>query len=114
MSHSSSDQTLAFDYIKSNYFRTARADGVWGGPNGHLDLVMAFYSERSAIPQHIVHVFDGDRLGDEIKERRVSRDAVVREVEFCASMSLSVAKGFRDWLDANIKAIEEMSSKQVS
>jgi hypothetical protein len=97
---------VAFDYIKSNFFRSARADGVWGGINGHLDVVMAFYSERPSIPQHVVHTIEGNVLGDELPEKRVGRDAIIREVEICVSMDLSVAKVFREWLDTQIKNVE--------
>jgi hypothetical protein len=106
MSESSADKTVAFDYIKSNFFRSARADGVWGGVNGHLDVVMAFYSERPSIPQHVVHTLDGNVLGDEIPSERIGRKAVIREVEICVSMNLTVAKVFRDWLDGKIRSIE--------
>jgi hypothetical protein len=112
MSESPPTSTISFDYIKSNQFRCARADGVWGGLNGHLDVVMSFFSERPAIPQHVVHALHGNTLGEEIPDQRVGRNSIIREVEVCISMNLTVAKVFRDWLDSKIKSIEEIKGAE--
>lgn len=95
-----------FDYIKSNLFRTARADGLVCGVNGHADIVLNFFSERTAIPKRSSHRLVGGRLGDEIPEDRVSRDAVVREVEISLSMNLAVAKATIKTLETQIKNME--------
>ena len=94
--------------IKTNNFRSLHADGVWGGLNGQLDIVMAFYSERPAIPQRVVHSIEGQRLGDEILSERVVRDAHIRDVEIAVSMNAEVAKSFRDWLSEKIEAVENI------
>jgi hypothetical protein len=96
-----------FDYIKSNLFRAARADGVVCGVNGQADIVLNFFSERSAIPKRSVHKLIGGRLGDEITEDRISRDAIVREVEISLSMNLAVANAFVKLLQAQIKNMED-------
>ena len=114
---SPSDSTpsqVKFDFIKSNYFRSIHADGVWGGINGHLDLVMAFYSERPAIPQQITVPIKDGKLGDELEDKRVGRDAIVRDVEVSVSMSVEVAKHFRQWLDDKIKIAEEIKEKAAA
>lgn len=53
-------QQVAFDYIKSNFFRVVHADGVTGGgtPNGSIHL--AFFSERGPIPQREVRSINAD------------------------------------------------------
>jgi hypothetical protein len=102
---------IKFDFIKSNYFRTIHADGVWGGVNGHLDIAMAFYSERPAIPQQITVPVENGRLGHELEEKRVGRDAVIRDVEIAVTMNIEVARSFRQWLDDQIKAIDEINAK---
>jgi len=107
-------RTVSFDYIKSNFFRTARADGVWGGPNGHLDLVIAFYSERPPIPQHTVQEISKAGLGDEILGKRISRDSIVREIEFLVSMNLNVAISLRAWLDDQIKQMQAIASSTTA
>jgi hypothetical protein len=103
---------VKFDFIKSNYFRTIHADGVWGGLNGHLDIAMAFYSERPAIPQQITIPITNGKLGNEIEDKRVGRDAVIRDVEISVTMNVEVARNFRQWLDNTIKAIDEINQKE--
>lgn len=97
---------IKFDYIKSNYFRTARADGAVGGLNGHGDIVLSFFSERPPIPKTAVHILTDKQLGDELLDERVQRDAVVREVEVCLSMNLNVAKALRSLIDKQIEQME--------
>jgi hypothetical protein len=103
---------VKFDFIKSNYFRTIHADGVWGGLNGHLDIAMAFYSERPAIPQQITVPISNGKIGDELEEKRVGRDSVIRDVEISVTMNIEVARNFRQWLDDKIKAIDEINQQK--
>jgi len=108
-------QKLKFDYIKGNLFRTARADGAWAGTNGFSDLVLSFYSERTPIPKQTVHLLtDQHGLGEEILEERITRDAVVREVEISVSMSLDVAKALGILLNKQIEAIEASQTRALS
>ncbi|HXP88146.1 MAG TPA: hypothetical protein VN841_25675 [Bryobacteraceae bacterium] len=102
---------IKFDFLKSNYFRSIHADGVWGGINGHLEVVMAFFSERPAIPQQITLPIKDGKFGDELENKRVGRDAVIRDVEVSITMNVEVARSFRQWLDEKIKAIEEINAK---
>lgn len=104
---SESPSTIQFDYIKGNFFRTARADGAWAGTNGFSDVVLNFYSERTPIPKQTVYYLrDGHTLADEIPERRISREGMIREVEISVSMNLEVAKSLQQLLERHIKAIE--------
>lgn len=102
--------TINFDYIKSNFFRAVHADGVWGGINGHLDVVMAFFSERPAIPQRLVFELDGHALGKEVPEKRVGRDSTVREVEVSVSMNADMARSLHAWLGERIGEIDSIKN----
>jgi hypothetical protein len=103
----SPSETISFDYIKGNFFRTARADGAWAGTNGFSDVVLNFYSERTPIPTQTVHrMGPGHTLGDEIVEQRASRGGMVREVEVSISMNIDVAKSLKSLLEKHIMAIE--------
>jgi hypothetical protein len=103
---------IKFDYIKSNFFRVARADGAWAGTNGFSDVVLSFYSERTPIPRQVVHsITEQKALGDEILAERITRDAVVREVEISLSMSLGVAQSLHDLLAQQIREIESKASQ---
>jgi hypothetical protein len=106
---------IKFDYIKANLFRTARADGAWAGTNGFSDLILSFYSERTPIPKQTVHPFTDEHiLGDEILEERITRDAVVREVEIAVSMSLDVARALATLLNKQIEAIQASKPKDAA
>jgi len=102
---------LAFDYIKSQYFRVIRADGMIGSvtPNGFIHVI--FFSERPAIPRRIVYkLTSSGELGPEIESERVSRDSVVREMDADLFINLSTAISFRDWLT---QRIDELKRKRL-
>lgn len=104
------EETLAFHYIKSNYFRVIHADGIHGGVTPKLKIQMAFFSERNPIPQTTVHgvseTSDGVVLKDEIRSKRVTKSGIIREVEAEILMDLETAKALYKWLDEKIKIIE--------
>jgi hypothetical protein len=109
---------IKFDYIKSNYFRVVHVDGIFGGNSpGHALITMAVWNERWPIPKQSVYGLQKDgSLGEEIVEDRVTRNAVVREVETELIMTIETAKVMRDWLDERIvifeKQIEEYQAKE--
>lgn len=105
------EDSIRFHYIKSNAFRVVHADGVYGGISPSLKLQMAFYSERTPIPQAIVHALHDGELGEEIVTARVSRDGIVREVETNVLMDLDAAKDFALWLISAIEEIELVQAK---
>lgn len=106
---------IRFDYIKGNFFRTARADGAWAGTNGYSDLVISFFSERTPIPQQTVHpLTDQHTLGDEILAERRVRDTIIRELEICLSMNLDVAKSLMSLLKRQIDVLEAGTSGSKS
>ncbi|MDD3581292.1 MAG: hypothetical protein PHW74_09755 [Desulfobacca sp.] len=105
--------TISYDYIKSNQFRVIHVDGVWGGnaPTGFIH--MSVFSERWPIPKRTVSQFEPEgKVGDEITERRVFRDSVVREVDAQLVMSIDVAIRIREWLKDKIANYEEGLQKR--
>lgn len=101
---------LRFNFIKSSSFRVVHADGAWGGITPHGNIQVAFFSERTPIPQQIVHELTETGLGPEIKEERVARDGVVREVEVSVQMNLDIAKSVHDWLGKKIENAEKIEA----
>lgn len=97
--------TISFDYIKGNYFRVIHVDGIFGGNAPHPGIIhMDIFSERWPIPKRSTNQFSpGIGIGNEILEERISRDAVVREVEAHLVMNIEVATKIRDWLTNKIK-----------
>src|SRR5437868_5175876 len=97
------------DFIKSNYYRVVRADGVFGGlsPNGSIHL--GVYSERVPYPQKIFHKVEGGALQPEDTQRRVGRSAnILRELEVGISMDIAQAIVLRTWLDDKISQYEKL------
>lgn len=95
---------ISFDYLKSPHFRVIRADGAIGSvtPNGHIHF--ALYSERPAIPRHIVHELDAEgRLGKEVPNETVSRGGIVREMEVDVFLTAETAENIMQWLNDKIK-----------
>jgi hypothetical protein len=103
---------LKFDFIKSTFFRVVHVDGVYGGPTGQGNIAMTVFSERGPIPKQVVHPITGEGIGEELKDERVSRDAIVREAEVCMMLTLPAAESMRAWLDQHIKGLKTAVQKQ--
>lgn len=104
---------IAYDFIKSNFFRVVHADGVFGGlaPNGNIH--MQVYSERKAIPQKTVHAVESGELGPEIHAKRQERKAVVREVEVDVVFNIAQAEAMRAWLADKIDTFQKITGTHV-
>lgn len=108
--------TVAFDYIKSPDFRTVWADGAIGGitPSGLIHF--AIYAERPAIPRRQVFELTdeglaGQKLGAEIIEKRITRDAIVREIPVDVMISVSVAESLAQWLIQQVEAVRRAQDR---
>jgi hypothetical protein len=101
-------QRIRFDYIKSSFFRVVHAEGMLGGIGPRGFIQMAIFNERWPIPKQATHELSADgKLGNEIMSERISRDAVVREVEVEVLMDLNTAKQMLIWLQDRISEIEK-------
>jgi len=106
--------SVKFDYLKSNTFRVLHADGIYGGitPQGLLQI--AFFSERFPIPTQMVYeVTPAGKLGKEIPELRVGRDALVRELDVSVLLNGEIAKALHNWLGDHLKKLEEFHKKKI-
>ncbi len=97
---------ITFHYLKSSQFRVVHTDGVIGGITPSGDLHIAFFSQRTAIPQRVVMRTTPDGLGAEIPEEGFSRGGIVRELEVDAVLSLATAKLVRDFMSTHISNLE--------
>jgi hypothetical protein len=105
---------VAFDYIKGHLFRVIHADGVIGGatPNGGVHL--AFFSERTPIPQREVRTINSDgSLGTLLAEKSIIRPAIIREIDFDVVMSLPVAEILISWLQERVLEIKDRMASDV-
>ena len=104
---------LRYHFIKSNAFRSIHADGVFGGVTPRLTIAATFFNERPPLPDQTVHeINDNGTVGDEIKDERISRDGIVRELEANLIMDVEFAKALRNWLTTKIDLIEEQLKEQ--
>ena len=106
-----------FDYLKSNFYRVVHVDGVVGGVAPGGNLVISMFNERTPIPQQVEHAAQINAesntatMGEEILEHRVSRDAIVREVEVGLVLDYRAAASLHAWLGGQLekmKAIEAL------
>ncbi|SRR5579864_5949818 len=101
--------SVPFHYIKSNLFRVIHTDGAVGNiaPSGLI--FVGLYSERSAIPQMMVHdVTETGQVGPERTSERVGKIGIVREVEVGATMSVETAMTFVAWLQEKIDLLQKI------
>ena len=104
--------SVQFHYIKSNHFRVIHGDGVWGGPTPRGYISMNVFSERSPIPQKIIHNIQDATLGEEIKTKREVKQGFVREVEVEVIMDLELAENLVTWLQAHIENVKKQDRKR--
>jgi hypothetical protein len=101
--------SVPFHYIKSNLFRVIHTDGAVGNiaPSGLI--FVGLYSERSAIPQIMVHdLTEAGQVGPERTSERVGKTGIVREVEVGATMSVETAITFVAWLQEKIDLLQKI------
>ncbi|MFZ5835157.1 MAG: hypothetical protein ACOY2B_07215 [Pseudomonadota bacterium] len=99
---------IAFDYIKSNFFRVIRADGAIGGPTANGQLHIVFYSERAAIPRRVIHELKDDNTLGAVREIQ-SRESMVRELDVDLFLSCEVARSLHLWLGEQIEKMKELN-----
>jgi hypothetical protein len=105
------EKRIRFDYIKGQLFRSVHVDGIFGGviPSGRF-IRMSVWNERWPIPKQTVHERDENGIvKNEIIEERISRDAIVREVEIDLVMNVECATQMRDWLSVKLKEFEDVA-----
>jgi hypothetical protein len=73
---------------------------------------VAFYSERRAIPELVVHSVKSDgTLGDEIPEERKVKPGVIRDVDFGIMMDPAVAQSLHQWLGEVISEFNKLKEQ---
>src|SRR4051812_46996008 len=106
---------LTFDFMKSKHFRVVHSDGVIGGPTPQGLFAMNFFSERFPIPQQVSQpILPSGALGPELQEMRVTREAIVREVEACIIMNFNQLSRFHKWLGESIEKFASMQAQETA
>jgi hypothetical protein len=104
-------RTVAFDYIKSNYFRVIHCEGVVGGitPGGFIH--MAPWNARQPYPQQVVHELTAeDKMGKEVTRTTRETD-IIREIETDIVFTPEMARVIIRWLEKRLSDIEELEGK---
>jgi hypothetical protein len=103
--------TLKFRYIKSQYFRSIKADGAWGGLSPRGDINMALFSERLQIPdEQEYQVSDAGAL--QLQKELTRDEGIIREVEVAVMMRPETAVVVRNWLTQMISQFENQIGAQ--
>ena len=70
-------------------------------------MMISFFSERRPIPKSVVHPLSPDgKLGDEMIEERVVREALIREVDAAIAMNMPTARSLYEWLGGKLEQYE--------
>jgi hypothetical protein len=107
-------ERIRFHYIKSNEFRTIHVDGIHGGLTPQGLIQMAVFSERFPIPRETVHSVAEKGLGPEIRQERVSREGIVREVDVNLIMSATQARSIAKWLNGKAQEWDKVAKAESS
>ncbi len=90
-------ETLTYHYIKNGNYRTTHVDGVHGGVTPKALIDMSFFAERFPIPLQTTHEVVGPKVvGKEVG--RVSREGIIREIEFNIILEPDVAESVANWM----------------
>lgn len=105
---------ITIHYIKANSFRVVHADGAHGGITPRGKIQVAFFNDRSPIPQKTMRAIEGDKLGEE--KPIEFKQGIVREVEVEIVMDLGTAKSVHAWLGHKVehaaKLLEQIQESQ--
>ena len=115
---SNEEPVIRYHFIKSNAFRSIHVDGVWGGIGPTKNIEMNIFSQRSPIPRQVVHQIDEEnengvvKQGEELRDLRVSRDGIVREIEASLIISPAVAAAIHGWLGEKLEALDSLEVEE--
>ena len=106
-------ERIYFDYIKSNYFRTVYVNGIFGGLSPQGDVInMSVYTERWPLPKQVVHKLENSLCKDEIREERITRNAIVREIDVNLVITIEQAISMKEWLEEKISEHKKETQEQ--
>lgn len=102
-------ESVRITYLKSPGYRAIHVDGALGGPTPDLNIYLALWSQRGAIPDATVHSISADgRFDAHAKEVIARSSGMIREVECGVMMSIEAAKSLHEWLGEKLSETEEL------
>ena len=96
-------QKVTTTFVRSNFSRVIRVDGVWGGITPHYDIHMSLYNERWSLAEGTEIRTDDDGI---IRDYPIDVPGVItREVEVDIMLSEKAATFLRDWLTVKLSEL---------
>ena len=107
-------KTVRFHYIKGPAFHTLHVDGVIGGITPRGEIHLAFYVERMPIPTQTEHTIKADgSLGEEIRDLRVARQGIIRELPVDIMLNAEAAERLHDWLGRHVEMLKQRDTGET-
>lgn len=105
---------LDIHYLKSPHVRTIHVDGAIGGLTPAARCIsMSIFSERWPVPTQITNRLNTDgSVAEEIKDRRVTRRGVIREIEANLILDINTARAMKSWLEEKLGEFERLEKEQ--
>ena len=99
-------------YTKTAVSPVLHADGMFGGLTPSGQLYIAFFAEHAQIPD--VAMLRREPDSDKYQPAEPEQHSeVVREVGVEITMTLNVARSFRDWLNVRLKLAEDLGIENL-
>lgn len=104
--------SVTFHYIKSNFFRVIHIDGAISGLTPQMGIHLGLFNERPAIPQQAEYRLADGGLGEELKDKRVSKSGIVRELEVDMMLSETTAKALIQLLGEKLQLLAKLREER--
>jgi hypothetical protein len=92
------------EFRRSALCRVIHVDGAWGGATPNRNIYIGLYSERNREPDAIT--YDVAPTGQAKQRPLTPTNAILRDLEVEAIMSLEVAKSLLTWLTQKVQELE--------
>lgn len=109
---SEESNTVTFHFIKGPRFESHKIDGAIADyvPGG---ISLAFFVERTAIPQSVTHQFEADGSLGKVCSA-TGKDGIVREIQTGIILDLDEAQDLVDQITGLIAKIKETTNDDIS
>ncbi len=110
MENKENEMSVTFKYKFADNYNPVYVNGAYGGVSSRGEIVANFFLERLPLPNSVTHrVGKNGFVGEIIEEENKPRDLNKSSIRFVQSgivVNIETAKEIRDWLDKQIKLLE--------
>lgn len=112
---SKDNEIVTFKYKFADDYNPVYVNGAYGGVSSQGEIVANFYLERLPLPNSVTHkVNENGIVGEIINEKNDPQDlnkSFIRYVQSGIVVNIETAKQIRDWLDRQIKILENSTNE---